>query len=582
MAGGKETPRQKMIGMMYLVLTALLALNVSKQVIAAFITLNDKLDQSAEIIDNKVETTYGGFDQKRAALVATKGDMKLLEKWQGKADALKAETAMIVDFLLSQCNEMIQEADGEDWVAETEEVTNPEDGSTVKVITKLKPLIEISAFDNYDIPTNLFVGGNPKSPNEKGLAIPKEIHKYRDYICGLMGTYEEGKTSYEFISPEKPEGLEEAFKTCNEKDTAKIRQVYLSLTLPDELHAHNEGMMPWPSVMFDHAPIVAAAAMFTSLKLDIKNAEAMASEYMLGKVEAPAFNFNKIEPLAFARTGYINQGDSLGLRVMIAAYDSSDYPKVRYGIDEDTANQDAWKEVVQGPGKEIPLPGDAAGAHRVKGVIGVKEKGEISWKPFDFNYSVGQPMGVVALPEMRVLYWGYNNIVEGTASGYDPSQVTLSGSGCSLSSKGNGQYIAKVSNGTKKASISVSAKKADGGSVSLGKFDFVCKPFPPAQVYFAGKKSGEGVSYTAARNTNRVVVAIDPSSPITTAKYTVTGGEVFVTGVPGIGNVTSGGSLDSKAQGLVRQSKGKTLVVEVKYKGPDGIGRIGTFSGKVR
>jgi len=42
MAGGKETPRQKMIGMMYLVLTALLALNVSKEIVIAFITLNDK------------------------------------------------------------------------------------------------------------------------------------------------------------------------------------------------------------------------------------------------------------------------------------------------------------------------------------------------------------------------------------------------------------------------------------------------------------------------------------------------------------------------------------------------------------
>ena len=190
-------------------------------------------------------------------------------------------------------------------------------------------------------------------------------------------------------------------------------------------------------------------------------------------------------------------------------------------------------------------------------MIGVKEKGELTWKPWEFSYTVGQPMGVVALPEMRVLYWGYDNIVEGTASGYDPSKVTLSGSGCSLSSKGKGQYVAKVSNGTKKASISVSAKKDGGGSVSLGKFDFVCKPFPPAQVYFAGKKSGEGVSYTAARNTNKVVVAIDPSSPITTAKYTVTGGEVFVTGLPGIGNVTGGGSLDSKAQGLIGQAKGK-------------------------
>lgn len=95
MAGGKETPRQKMIGMMYLVLTALLALNVSKQIVAAFVTLNDKLDASATIINKKNEDTHAEFDKKRAALVATKGDMKLLEMWQGKATELKKETTLI-------------------------------------------------------------------------------------------------------------------------------------------------------------------------------------------------------------------------------------------------------------------------------------------------------------------------------------------------------------------------------------------------------------------------------------------------------------------------------------------------------
>jgi len=47
MAGGKETPRQKMIGMMYLVLTALLALNVSKQVLDAFVAIEENMQKAA-------------------------------------------------------------------------------------------------------------------------------------------------------------------------------------------------------------------------------------------------------------------------------------------------------------------------------------------------------------------------------------------------------------------------------------------------------------------------------------------------------------------------------------------------------
>ena len=570
MAGGKETPRQKMIGMMYLVLTALLALNVSKQIVAAFVTLNDKLDASATIINNKNEDTHAEFDKKRAALQATKGDMKLFELWQGKAVELKKETALIVGYLLGECNEMIKTAEGVDWVEEKDEAGN---------ITKLKPLMEINGMDNYDIPTNMFVGGNPNSPVQKGLDITVKIHEYRDKIAVMMGTYKQGNKDWSFTPPSDLTGLGAALATCNPADTARIAQFYRILTYPEKLHAHEHGAedQPWVSVMFDHAPIVAAAAMFTSLKLDIKNAESMVTEYMLGKVEAPVFNFNKIEPLAFARTGYINQGDSLDLSVMIAAYDSNEVSKIRYGVDADTSNKANWKEVT---GK-IGLSGSSPGFHKVKGEIGVKEKGEIAWKPWEFSYSVGQPMGVVALPEMRILYWGYDNVVEGTASGFDPSKVTLSGSGCTLSSKGNGQYYAKVSSPTRSAKISISGKKEDGSSVSLGSFDFVCKPLPPATVYFGNTESGGSVGYTAAKNQPNCRVALDPAVPLTSVKYSVLGGSLFVSGIPGEGKIEAGGNFDSKAKNLLNQSKGKTIILEVKYKGPDGISKIGSCTIKV-
>jgi len=56
MAGGKETPRQKMIGMMYLVLTALLAMNVSKEVVNAFVTIDQDQGKNLVAIENKVGT----------------------------------------------------------------------------------------------------------------------------------------------------------------------------------------------------------------------------------------------------------------------------------------------------------------------------------------------------------------------------------------------------------------------------------------------------------------------------------------------------------------------------------------------
>ena len=61
MAGGKETPRQKMISMMYLVLTALLALNVSVDILDAFAIVNDGIETSNASVEQKIKDYYITF-----------------------------------------------------------------------------------------------------------------------------------------------------------------------------------------------------------------------------------------------------------------------------------------------------------------------------------------------------------------------------------------------------------------------------------------------------------------------------------------------------------------------------------------
>lgn len=70
MAGAKEAPRQKMIGMMYLVLTALLALNVSKSILDAFVTIEENVQKSNIVQANR--GTEFVFDV-RSELGAIKG-----------------------------------------------------------------------------------------------------------------------------------------------------------------------------------------------------------------------------------------------------------------------------------------------------------------------------------------------------------------------------------------------------------------------------------------------------------------------------------------------------------------------------
>ena len=58
MAGGKLSPRQKMINMMYLVLTALLALNISKDILHALSKLNSSLEGTAQVVEEKNSDVY--------------------------------------------------------------------------------------------------------------------------------------------------------------------------------------------------------------------------------------------------------------------------------------------------------------------------------------------------------------------------------------------------------------------------------------------------------------------------------------------------------------------------------------------
>lgn len=561
MAGGKETPRQKMIGMMYLVLTALLALNVTKEVVNAFVTINDKLDASADIIEDKIQDDYTGFDLKKMTILAKKGNMTLFNLWNSKSDSLEEATSKMVHYLLNECNDMIKEGEGEDWAAE--------DGmDKFGNLAKLKPLMDIKVKDDYDVPTQLFIGSNPLQPNERGLMLRSKIHEYRDAMARLMANYNEGAKKWRFDPPENLADLSAALASVNPKDTAKIAHFYRALTIPEKLYDAGEEMeMPWVSATFNHAPIVAAAAMFTSLKVDIKNAESIAAEYMLEKINEPIYYINKIEPMTIAPSAYINQGDSMELRVLIAAYDSTKVNVLKWGMDEDTLPE-RWTESKGG----LSLNGAKPGLHRVKGVIGVKERNEIVWKPWDFNYTVGQPMGVVSQPNMRLFYRGYDNEIEATASGFPPDKVSVSASsGCSISRR-NGKWIVNVGSGIRQATIMVRGEKEDGSIVNISSSTFEVRPLPRPEIFLGGISTGQNPGCSNVRGQRRILLKYDQGVPLTGVRFDIVEGIVEVEGVLRKGKVQSNGMLDQNAIAILGQAcGGKRVTITCKYRDPSRV-----------
>ena len=111
MAGGKETPRQKMIGMMYLVLTAMLALNVSKSILDAFVTIDE---QSLEQNTNLVQS-INGIGTKIGFLQKDPQSKKTADEIMPIFEAIKAKANAVDDHFHNEMNEMFLTVEGKKW-----------------------------------------------------------------------------------------------------------------------------------------------------------------------------------------------------------------------------------------------------------------------------------------------------------------------------------------------------------------------------------------------------------------------------------------------------------------------------------
>lgn len=584
MGGGKETPRQKMIGMMYLVLLALLAMNVSKSVLEAFVTLDTKMYNSLVLGDEKNDGIVNSFDYKIASLEAEGGsdeEKENIRVWQRRALRIRKLTNDISNYYVQEAADMIRvvepylgDPSGE-WTTEDLGRTKFPDEPDRKWL-KLHPLSEIQVKDNYDAPTHMFIGESMFSPVERGLEVQIRIHAYRDSLCVAMATYDGGKVQYSFSPPEvRPDlagefkeveiALSEALKTVNPEDTTRIKAVYKMLTLPE--HQMNHGQKyPWVAAQFDHSPIVAAAAIFTSLKVDCINAETIALEHMANKVQVQMFNFNKITPLAFSASSYVNRGDTVPLSVMVAAYDSARPMKLRYWINDEDRKAENMREFEGMPGHKLKLPGSTPGKFVVNGELEVEVKGSPEWKAWSFAYTVGEPTGAVSLPEMNVLYRGYDNKVSGAASGY-PSFEIVGKSNVSIRKSGT-EHIASPGSG-REAKIDIVGVAEDGSKASLGTFDFRVQNLPSPSIYFGALEEGAEAAAGVIKAQTRLFAKYPPEIPLA-AKFDLVSWEVNVTGAPKpeSGN---GANLSPKALNLIKQAqKGTSISIMTNVKGPDG------------
>ena len=582
MGGGKETPRQKLIGLMYLVLMALLAMNVSKSILNAFIIVNDKFEHAANLTHKTTEAMMEKMNQSIVVMKSSGAAQKEIDDIETiikSANEIRELSRTTSNFFVWEASDMVHHSDP---IMPAPFYT--EEGSPEKPYYVLMQMDTLSKKDDYDTAPHMYLLEGVLEPSERGINIEDRLFSFRDSIITMAAKYsvengEGGSTDY-FIDPtilvrppnshdttDFEESIATALKTVHPNDQARIKRIIEVLTVPEVIGNHGEEY-PWVAYQFDHTVIVAAATIFTALKNDVKMAEQLAIEVVSGRATVESFSFNKIIPLAFSKSSYINQGDSLDLKIMIAAFDSTEAMNLEYYIDDTSHTGDPL--VFSGePGDALTLSG-GVGTHFVEGTIEVKEKGAVKKKPWKFNYSVGAPTATVANADLAVLYKGWDNKLKISASGYEPEAIKISCSGCSISKKGD-FYIAKPGNG-KIATVSVSATTEDGKTVKLAAEEFRIFPLPLPKPYFANQTFDKPTIKKGSAISASQVLAKLGDSPLN-VKYTVTGFKMIVSKGGKIAELKAKNGKLTKAMidAIKKMPKGTSLTfIGVSAAGPSG------------
>jgi len=523
MGHGKETPRQKMIGMMYLVLTALLALNVSAEVLNAFIIIDKSLTKTGENFKKKNEVMYTAFE------TAYQENKNKVEPWKKKADEVKALSQKMFDYMTSLQIEIVTKADGP-------ESKYAKDGPSA-----------IMKKDDNNIPSEIMV------LNKKGLELKGKIEEFRKKLFEMID------------NKEKSKGL--------------IDGIGITMTT-DPVKGQEGNDLPWEMANFANLPLAAVTAMLSKMKADVRNVEADMLTYLYSRIDAGSFKFNKLEAIVNSSTNYVLLNEKYEAQVFIAASDSTVAPEIVMGGGGKLPVKEG-KGIYSGATGSIGIK-TWGGVIKIISPA----SGDTLKFPFKSEYTVAAPSIAVSPSKMNVFYIGVPNPVDVTASGVpaDKLLVSITGGG-SIVSAGEGKYTVTVKQ-PGKVTINVAAKM-ENGQKNLGSKEFRVKTVPdPVAKVGTNPINAKGGIISLNELMAQTGVKADLENFDFDLQFMVTGFTVSATikGFEEEKKANNAAFTPEQKQLMRNVGTGRKLYIEdIQAKGPDGsIRKLGSIAYKLR
>ncbi len=349
MSGGRQTPRDKMIGMMYLVLTALLALQVSNAVLDKFIFIDQSLTRMATDYATKNGQTVAGIETQVAKRNNLEADVAILNT----AKEIREETAKVIGHMNDLKKEMAKITGGGD-----DDGYDDETGALIGA-------------KDYDKVGTMMMG-----PQGKGKELKKKLNEYSSFLVTKTGESDE---KFPPLGRDAKD-IEVAANDPNQKDKN------------------------FAQYFFENTPTAAGMATMSYLETEILNYERAALAILADSVGAGEVSFDKIFPLIRAESNVVAAGAMYKAEMFIAASSSALNPVMyKDGKQLKLSNLDIAGNQIKYGQIEFPASGSGEKTYKVKI--------DLDGKPYEdvISYTVIKPSIMISSSALSALWKNCGN-----------------------------------------------------------------------------------------------------------------------------------------------------------------------------
>jgi gliding motility-associated protein GldM len=422
-----KEPRQLMINLMYLVLTALLALNVSAEVMNAFFSLDKGLKNSNAIVETTNDQILSNINKQADAY---KNDQN--EAFRAAAIEADKTTKEFSDYVGKLWQDLFDAAGG------------PKDEEHPNMPKRMK---------DKDITTRMFVlgeGGDSKNPTGVGFELEKKINETRAKLLALV---DNDPTLAESI----PLKIEEDWKTASE----------------DKKNS-------WADWKFRQMPVAAVFPLLTKIQADAKASSTTVLNHLFKQVSGEEIKFDAFEAVISATKGYVIKGEKYAADVFLSAYSTSSSGNTQILVNGSSLPVKEGKATYETTASRL-------GENKYNVEIRVTNPltQEVKAYKKEFIYEVGERSVAISADMMNVFYIGVENPITVSAAGVSSADVRVSieGGGGKLTGSGS-KFNVNVNKPTDECFINVS-----GGGMNARK-QFRVKRIPNPVARLGNKGDG--------------------------------------------------------------------------------------------